>query len=106
MFYPNAVLVILKSKETPVIPVGLAGDGAYKVRTQVQHTAPQELRPLTISMRLARIKMVNDPPETMDSDSLYERSPVIWRRSKIGRPGKEDGAMEVQPLNQKYINTL
>ncbi|WP_158069799.1 hypothetical protein [Moorena bouillonii] len=45
--------------------------------------------------------MVNDPPETMDSDSLYERSPVTWRRSKIGRPGKEDGAMEVQPLNQK-----
>ncbi|NEN99901.1 MAG: hypothetical protein F6K50_31835 [Moorea sp. SIO3I7] len=37
---------------------------------------------------------------------LYERSPVIWRRSQIGRPGKEDGAMEVQPLNQKYINTL
>ena len=35
----------------------------------------------------------------MESDSLYERSPVTWRRSKIGRPGKEDGAMEVQPLN-------
>ncbi|NEO89072.1 MAG: hypothetical protein F6K56_01870 [Moorea sp. SIO3G5] len=33
------------------------------------------------------------------TDSLYERSPVTWRRSKIGRPGKEDGAMEVQPLN-------
>ena len=50
--------------------------------------------------------MVNDPPETMDSDSLYERSPVTWRRSKIGRPGKEDGAMEVQPLNQKVHQYL
>ncbi|NEO58967.1 MAG: hypothetical protein F6J98_00470 [Moorea sp. SIO4G2] len=43
--------------------------------------------------------MVNDPPETMDSDSLYERSPVTWRRSKIGRPGKDDRAMEGQPSN-------
>ncbi|NEO17574.1 MULTISPECIES: hypothetical protein [unclassified Moorena] len=50
--------------------------------------------------------MVNDPPETMDSDSLYERSPVIWRRSQIGRPGKEDGAMEIQPLNHKCIKTF
>ncbi|NEQ80063.1 MAG: hypothetical protein F6K26_07315 [Moorea sp. SIO2I5] len=32
---------------------------------------------------------------------LYERSPVTWRRSKIGRPGKDDRAMEGQPSNQK-----
>ncbi|NEO43068.1 MAG: hypothetical protein F6K55_02600 [Moorea sp. SIO4A3] len=50
-------------------------------------------------MLYVTIKMVNDPPETMDSDSLYERSPVTWRRSKIGRPGKDDRAMEGQPSN-------
>ncbi|WP_287253518.1 hypothetical protein [Moorena sp. SIO4E2] len=35
------------------------------------------------------------------TDSLYEQSPVTWRRSKIGRPGKDDRAMEGQLSNQK-----
>jgi hypothetical protein len=41
--------------------------------------------------------MVTDPPATMDSDSLTSEVQVNWRRRQIGRPGKEDGAMENIP---------
>ncbi|NEO11396.1 MULTISPECIES: hypothetical protein [unclassified Moorena] len=37
------------------------------------------------------------------TDSLYERSPVTWRRSKIGRPGKDDRAMVVNPRIKQHI---
>ncbi|NEO91889.1 MAG: hypothetical protein F6K56_17240 [Moorea sp. SIO3G5] len=43
------------------------------------------------------------PTRDNGSDSLYERSPVTWRRSKIGRPGKDDRAMVVNPRIKQHI---
>ncbi len=46
------------------------------------------------TLRSGTIKLVNDPPATHGSDSLTSEVQLNWRRRKIGRPGKEDGAME------------
>jgi hypothetical protein len=44
------------------------------------------------------LKLVADPPETMDTDSLTSEVQQDWRRRKIDRPGKEDRAMGSPPL--------
>jgi hypothetical protein len=53
------------------------------------------------------MKVVTDPPATMDSDSLTSEVQLHWRRRQIGRPGKEDRAMDSPTLESaKKIRIL
>ena len=74
---------------------------AINIRNRTDIIKKMGRNPVLIGRLYIKMYVVNDPPATMDSDSLTSEVQYNWRRRQIGRPGKEDRAMVNIPRIKK-----